>query len=222
MTEITLEAQRRDTTGKRMAKRLRREGMVPAVLYGLKEKAEIIQVNARVAGKLVNQLHGSERLISLSVADAPGAQGVKRSVLLKEVQATPVGARLLHIDFQEVDVTQTVHVTVEVRPVGKAKGEVFGGLVQQVTREVMVECLPTNIPEHLDLDVSPLEIGHSLHVSDLVLPEGVTALTTPEETLVVVAAPRLGAGGEGEEGEEEGAEGAVPSGAGAESGADES
>ena len=204
MTEMTLAAQTRRSKGKSEARRLRREGQLPGVVYGLGDPVPI-QFDKHSAEVLVHALHGSERLISLQLAEAAGASATERHVLLKDVQTTPVGAKLLHIDFHEVDVTKTVHVSVEVKAKGRAAGEKEGGILQQVTYEVMVECLPTIIPESLELDVGELRIGDSLHVSDLVVSEGVTVLSPPDETLFVVVAPRV---------EEEAAvvaeEGAVP------------
>ena len=189
MTEMTLAATVRPGTGKSVARRLRREGQVPGIIYGLGDPVPI-QFDAREAAHLVHALHGSERLISLQLAGA-GAQTSQRHVLLKDVQRTPVGAKLVHIDFHEVDVNKTVHVAVEVHAEGKPIGEREGGILQQVTYEVSVQCLPTIIPEFLALDVSALKIGDSLHVSDLAMPEGVQLLTPKEETLFVVVAPRV-------------------------------
>lgn len=189
MTEMTLEASLREKTGKSHAAQLRREGELPGVVYGVKEPTSI-KLNAREATKLVHAVHGSERLVALNVKDAKGKDDV-RQVLMKEVQTTAVGGIVLHIDFHEIDVSKTVHVAVEIRPLGKAAGEKFGGILQTVSHEISIECLPAAIPDHIDVDVSPLEIGHSLHVSDVVLPEGLKTIGNPEETLFVVAAPAV-------------------------------
>jgi large subunit ribosomal protein L25 len=208
MTETTLSVERREGTGKGAARRLRRAGLVPGVVYGLREPLSI-QCDAHDAGLLVQALHGSERLISLEVKDGGNGPASRRAVLLKEVQTTAVGLHLIHIDFQEVDVSQTVQVSVEVHPVGKPVGEKMGGILQQVTREITVECLPTAIPDFLPLDVSTLEIGHSLHVGDIALPEGIKAITPTDETVFVMAAPRV----EEEAAPEEAAAEGVPEGA---------
>ncbi len=208
MTETILSAQTRSTKGKGAMRKLRRAGKIPGVVYGL-ETPVSVQVDAHEAAMLVKALHGSERLISLQVEN--GGADKAKAVLLKEVQTTPVGGNILHIDFLEVDVSQTVQVAVEVHPEGRSQGETMGGILQQVTREITIECLPTNIPESIPADVTALEIGHSLHLSDIPLPEGIQAITPLEETLFVVAAPRVEEaaeeeGVEGEEGELEAGE----------------
>jgi len=222
MTEMTLTASPRGVKGKNAMRKLRQGGLVPGVLYGqggADQYSLPLQLDAHEASRMVTALHGGERLITLKIED--GKQGGEKSVLLKEVQTTAVGNTVLHIDFHEVDVSQTVQVSVEVRPEGKAEGETMGGILQQVTREITIECLPTIIPEFIPVDVTHMEIGNSLHLSALILPEGVKAITLEEETLFVVAAPRVeeevvevegeeGELAEGEEGElaegEEGAE----------------
>lgn len=189
MTEMNLAARVRPGKGKSVARRLRRDGRLPAIVYGVGEPVPI-DCNAREAEQLVHTLHGSERLISLQIEDG-GAAAQQRHVLLKSVQEAPVGHSLLHIDFHEVDVTKAVHVSVEVHTEGRPVGEKDGGTLQQVTYEVFIECLPTLIPERLTLDVAGLRIGESLHVKDLVVPEGVKVVSPADETLCVVAAPRV-------------------------------
>lgn len=212
MTEMTLTATVREGTGKGVNRKLRRAGLVPGVVYGLEAPVNI-QCDIHDAVILVQALHGSERLISLKLEGGPTGSTKEKRVLLKEVQQTPVGQKLLHIDLLEVDVSQEVQVSVEIIPEGTPEGEKMGGILQQVTREVMVQCLPTIIPEFLAVDVSALEIGQSLHLSSVGMPEGVTPLTNLEETIFVMAAPRVEEeeveeveGEEGEEGLEDGEE----------------
>lgn len=192
MTEMTLTASPRGVKGKNAMRKLRVSGLVPGVLYGSDGADQYslpLQLDAHEATRMLSVLHGGERLITLKIED--GAKGGEKSVLLKEVQTTAVGNTVLHIDFHEVDVSQTVQVSVEVRPEGKAEGETMGGILQQVTREITIECLPTIIPEFITVDVTQMEIGHSVHLSAVTLPEGVEAITSLEETLFVLAAPRV-------------------------------
>jgi large subunit ribosomal protein L25 len=203
MTEMTLIASPRGAKGKNAMRKLRVGGLVPGVLYGQDGGDQYslpLQLDAHEASRML--LHGGERLITLKIED--GAKAGEKSVLLKEVQTTAVGNRLVHVDFHEIDVSQTVQVSVELRPDGKAEGETMGGILQQVTREITIECLPTIIPEFITVAVSHMEIGHSVHLSAVTLPEGIKAITSLEETLFVVAAPRVEeeiVEAEGEEGE---------------------
>jgi len=194
MTEMFLEATPRTGTGKSVTRKIRQQGKTPGVVYGLKEPTSIT-VEARALGRIVQHLHGAERLISLKLGDE------NKNVLIKEVQTEAVGNFALHVDFQEIDLSKKVHVTVEVRGVGQSNGVRLGGILQTVRHEVTIECLPISIPEYIDADISGLELGYSFHVSDLVMPEGIRVLTEPEETLFVVTLPRTAA-------EEEAAEGA--------------
>ena len=187
MTEMNLEVAVRQEKGRRVAKRLRREGVTPGVMYGLKEPVSL-QMDTHTTNRLFVALHGSGRMITLKISGDKGA-AKEHKVLIKEVQTRAVGDEILHVDFQEVDVTKTVSVSVPVRPIGKSEGERLGGILQAILHEVQVECLPTEIPEFLEADVAKLDMGHSLHVSDLNLPKGVKALTSEEETLFVVISP---------------------------------
>lgn len=215
MTEMILNANVREGTGKSVTRKLRRAGLVPGVVYGLEDPVNI-QCDAHTAGIMVNALHGSERLILLKLEGGADGGVKEKSVLLKEVQQTPVGQKLLHIDLLEVDVSQEVQVSVEVIPEGRPIGEKMGGILQQVTREVTIQCLPTVIPEFLGVDVSELEIGQSLHLTAIIMPEGVTPITNLDETIFVMAAPRVEEEEveeeEDEEGLEEGEEGAAEDG----------
>jgi large subunit ribosomal protein L25 len=137
--------------------------------------------------RLVHHLHGVTRVVTLRLAGDKGAQAQEVPVLIKDVQTTAVGNHLLHIDFNEIDTQQTVRVNVEVRPVGQALGVKLGGTLQTVLHEVLVECLPADLPEAIEVDVTELAIGKSLHVKELKLPPGVKAITDPESAVVVVS-----------------------------------
>lgn len=199
MTEMTLEAAPRKMHGKGGARKLRAQNLIPGILYGLHDPISL-QLNRIELERLVHQLHGSERMISLRLTDGNGGSQA-RHVIVKEVQTTATGGHLLHVDLHEIDISQTVTVSVEVQPVGTPAGIKMGGTLQTIQREVTVECLPSVIPEYLEVDVSRLDIGDSLHVSDIVLPEGVTLLADPEETLFVLSGLMVEAG-EAEQGAE--------------------
>lgn len=186
MTEWTLEATIRESRGKNEMRRLRSTGQVPAVIYGLHDP-QAIQVPAREASRLVQMAHGTSRMITLRLAESAQGQPTERQVLLKEVQTTPVGNRLLHLDFNEIDVEAKVRMTVEVRPIGTAAGVTLGGTMQTVMHELVVECLPTNMPQFIEADVSELEIGHSIHVADLIFPPGVEPVSEGSTTVIVIS-----------------------------------
>jgi large subunit ribosomal protein L25 len=203
MSEIFLDATMREVHGKSAVRKLRRTGRIPAVIYGLNDPLSI-ELDTLQTSKLVTLLHGGERMVALRFGSGNGGE---KHVLLREVQTTPTGNRLLHIDFQEIDTNKAVHVTVEVRAIGTANGVKLGGVLQAVKHDVVVECLPNAIPAFIEVDVEALEIGDSIHVKDISFMEGVVPVTDAEETIIVVSAPRVEEEVEEEIEGEEGAEG---------------
>jgi large subunit ribosomal protein L25 len=205
MSELFLDATPRTELRKSAVRKMRREGRLPAVVYGLHDPISI-QLDSLQASKLVQHLRGGERMVTLRYSD--GGEAQEKQVLLREVQSTPTGNRLLHIDFQEIDTGKLVHVAVELRPDGTATGVRLGGILQVVKHDIVVECLPTAIPEFISIDVSALEIGDSLHVKDVVFTEGISPVTDADETVIVVSAPKVEEEVEEEEELVEGEEGA--------------
>lgn len=204
MTEFSLTARPRSGTGKGAARKLRSAGHIPGVIYGLNDPISI-QLEEKELSHMVQTLHGGERLITLRLSTGEeGKEGEDKNVLVKEIQITAIRQLLLHVDFQEIDIKRKVQVAVELRPVGQPVGVKLGGILQAVKHDVVIECLPTEIPEYIEADVEELEIGDSLHVSDLSFPKGVSPVTDAEETLIVISAPRVE---EVEEEEEEAIEG---------------
>lgn len=198
MAEMFLEASVRKGTGKSVTRKLRQAGEVPGVVYGLHEPVSV-QVNGREALRVVQAMHGYERLLELRMKDG----GEPRQVLVKEVQSTPVTGHLLHIDFLEVNVNVAVQVDVVVQAVGEPEGVVQGGVLQTPNYEVSVSCLPTSIPEQIEVDISHLNVGDSLHVSDVTFPPGVEPVSDPELTLFTVSWPAAQELPEAEEAAEE-------------------
>lgn len=190
--EITLNAEVRSDRGKNIARRLRRGGRIPAVVYGQGGAAAgagsvAVSVEPDEVSRVLHSEAGANTLIGLSVGGA-GAD----NVLIKDFQVDPVSHRLLHVDFYRVAMDKVVTVTVRIDLTGEAEGvKVQGGLIDFVQREVAVACLPTEIPEHLVVDVSPLKIGQGIRLKDLV--EGATwqPVSDPETLIVHVIAPRL-------------------------------
>lgn len=185
--EITIE--RRAESGKGSVRRLRRSGVVPAVFYGPKRSTVAINVNAAEFEKKLLHLEGSH-LIRL-INGGGDTELHDKMALLREKQLHPVTGLVLHADFYEVDLTERLVVSIPLHFIGKAAGVVVGGILQPILREIEVECLPTEIPEFVELDVSPLGIHEALHVSDLTLPTGVTPVGDPTRTVVTVVPPTV-------------------------------
>jgi len=188
MLEITVE--RRAAGGKSTARRLRRSGIIPAVFYGPGRSTATIGVRAEEFEQKLTHLEGSH-LIRLLGGDGHDPELHDKAVLLREVQRHPVTGEVLHADFYEVDLTRRLTVSVPLRFVGKAAGVVTGGILQPILRELQVECLPTEIPESIEIDVTALGIHEAVHVADVRLPEGVTAIADAAQTLVTVLPPTV-------------------------------
>jgi large subunit ribosomal protein L25 len=189
MEAVEIAIERRTDTGKGAVRRLRRAGVVPGVFYGPKRSTVQITVSAAEFERKLLHLEGSH-LIRL-VHGASDAELHDKMALLREMQLHPVSGAVLHADFYEVDLTERLVVSVPLHFVGKAAGVVVGGILQPILREIEVECLPTEIPEFLEIDVSPLGIHEALHVSDLTLPVGVTPVGDPTRTVVTVVPPTV-------------------------------
>jgi large subunit ribosomal protein L25 len=213
METVEVHIERRAGSRKSDARKLRRSGKVPAVLYGPKRATASIAVGADEVERKLAHLEGSHLIRLVHDGHAPEAELHERMVLLREMQRHPVTGEVLHADFYEVNLTERLTVSVPLRFVGKPVGVVEGGILQPIQREVEVECLPTEIPEFVEIDVSALRIHEAVHVGELRLPEGVTALGDPARPLVTVLPPTV------EEKPAEVAEAAPVEGAPAEAGA---
>jgi large subunit ribosomal protein L25 len=183
MPELTIK--KRDGVGKGPAKRLRRGGQVPAVLYGGPSP-----MNVAVAPKdILRLIHGHEGSTQLFRVTLEGTAGVKMAII-RDMQFDPVSEDLIHVDLQEVAMDRAIQVTVAVHHVGDAVGvRETQGILEMVLREVRVSCLPGNIPGYLEADVSNLAIHDVLTVKDLKVPEGVRVLNDPNQAVVTVAPP---------------------------------
>ena len=187
METIEIHMEPRETDGKRKAKRLRREGRLPGIFYGPKAQAISLQVDMKEFVTRVGGLEGSH-LIRIKSASPLLADKV---ALLKEMQCHPITGRVLHADFYEVDLTEKIQVNIPLHFVGKAAGVVRGGILQPIVREIEVECLPMDIPEYINVEVSSLDIGDALHVTDLSIPAGVVPIYETNLTLVTVVPPTV-------------------------------
>lgn len=187
METVEIQVNTREPGSKQKARRLRREGKVPGVLYGPKLSPVPLELNRKDFLTRVAGLEGSH-LVRMKSDSSSLANKV---ALVKEMQFHPVTGDILHADFYEVDLTAKIQVSVPLHFVGKAAGVVRGGILQPVVREIEVECLPLDIPEFFNVEVSGLDIGDSVHVEDLPMPEGVTAVYESNFTLVTVVPPTV-------------------------------
>jgi large subunit ribosomal protein L25 len=186
VAENVLSAEPRSGVGKGVNRKLRAAGRIPGVVYGKKREPQAIQLDPTALERLLRGSGaGLNTLIDLSIG------GRTDTVLVKELQRHPVLGAFWHVDFYQVDLTRKITVAVPIHFVGKARGVEFGGILDHPLRELEVECLPRSIPEFVEVDVSNLEIGQAIHVSELVLPEGVevkTDATLPVASVVLPAA----------------------------------
>jgi large subunit ribosomal protein L25 len=185
MPEIVVAAQGRPETGKNVNRRLRTQGLIPGVVYGAAKDSIAVAVSPKEITTILRSATGENTLFDLEL------HGKRRKVILKEFQLEPIKGQILHADFYEVALDKLLEVKVHVELHGTPVGvKVQGGIIDFVTRELDVECLPTDIPEKIVLDVSALELGKHLRVSDLTTPPKVKILTEPDVVVVHVVAPR--------------------------------
>jgi large subunit ribosomal protein L25 len=186
--QVKLKAERRSATGRSAARKLKARGVVPAVIYGAKDKPQPLQLSERDINAMLSQASGENILVELEIdGDQSG-----RLALVQEIQHSPVRGDVLHIDFQAVSMDEKIHAEVPVETTGTANGvKNFGGLLEQNLRALAIECLPRDLPDRIIVDVSALDIGDSIHVRDLQLPPGVTTRVQPDLTAVSVVAPAV-------------------------------
>lgn len=187
METVELGAQPRTEEGKGPCRRLRAAGNLPATFYGPKQQPRSIAVDVREFTQKVLRLEGSHLIRFHSTADDLAG----RVALVKETQIHPVSGACMHADFYEVDMARKITVRVPLHFTGRAAGIPLGGILQPIRREVEVECLPGDIPEFIDVDVTPLGIHDSFHVSQLKLPSGVSVLYESDFALVSVLPPTV-------------------------------
>lgn len=185
MEEILLRAETRKGTGKGVARKLRREGVIPAVLYGRGIESVPIKVSAREWDTLMRRVRKNVIL----TMELQGDKGIeKRPVMIKNVQPGYLGDDVRHIDFLQVSMERIIEIEIPIHLTGTAKGVINNGIVEQHLRTIMVQCLPTQIPEQIEIDVTNLDIGDSIHVSDISLP-GVKLLEHGDVAVVTVIPP---------------------------------
>ena len=185
MASATLSAETRTETGKGVARKLRAAGRVPGVVYGHGREPQALSLNARELDKLLGSIAAGSTVVELTLGNAT------TNTLIREVQRHPFKKVILHVDFMELVAGEKVIVDIPLVFVGVPEGvRTGGGLLEQMMHSIEVNVDPSSIPNHVDVDVSQLVMGHSLHVRDLKLPEGVEVLTDEDATVCAVIAPR--------------------------------
>jgi large subunit ribosomal protein L25 len=201
---LDLNAEKRPSTGKGESRALRRGGRIPGVLYGADTRSVPLSVNEHEFTKLLKDAKSSQQLIKIDIGD-----GKPYSAMIKELQTTPVTGKFLHVDFYEVDMKRKIRVLVPVVAKGKSPGVEVGGILQIIRRQLEVLCLPLNIPESIEIDITDLDIGDSVHVEDIPLQDDIEIPAEVNFTVITVLAPKKEVVEEEEEEgleEEEGAE----------------
>jgi large subunit ribosomal protein L25 len=203
---VKLEVQKRDARGSAEVRRLRKQGLIPGVIYGGGKDPAAITVPERELRRALTGAGGLHAILDVVVQG--DGNGDARPAILKDYQQDVISGRVAHIDLHQVRLDRPIQASVVVQLVGESVGAKEGGVLSQVSREVTVEALPMEIPEHIDADVSAMNIGDSLRLADIPAIEGVTFVDDPEETvLATVTAPSVFEEPEPEEEElEEGAE----------------
>lgn len=187
MGDVTFAVETRGTTGKGAARQLRQKGLVPGIVYGGGRGATPISFDVAKFERLLATSHsGVNTLIDLTGDAAVSG----RTVIAKELQREPVRGRITHVDFYEVDLTTKIEVEVPIHLTGTPVGVVNGGVLDQQLRELELMCLPNAIPDSIEVDVSAMDLGSTLHVADLKIPEGVDVKSESDLTVATVLIPR--------------------------------
>ena len=186
MEIFDLKVNKRETTGKGPARELRRQGKIPAVLYGPKMETVLLTVSGFELEKIYKQSESEHVLLNLVIENG-GTQ--KKTAMIKEAQTTPIADALLHVDFYEISLDEKIVVKVPVEMTGKSAGVERGGFLQLVRHQLEVSCLPTNIPATIPVDITALDIGDSIHIEEIDAGDKVQLLFDNNFTVVTVVAP---------------------------------
>lgn len=212
MERPVLTAEIREGVGKEKAKKLRTKGLIPAIFYGPRSQTIPLVIDYKELTKVLQTEAGENVLINLDIRK--GAQSDRKVVMVKDIQIDPLQRIALHTDFYEVAMDEMVTVEVPVHLIGKPEGTKMGGILDQVRRVIQIQCLPGEIPKSIDIDVSPLKIGDSIHIQDIQVEKAkiisetnftIATVVPPvvEEKVVEAVAPEAAEGAEVKEKEEE-------------------
>lgn len=189
MEKVVLKASMREGLGKGQCKKMRREGKIPAVVYKDGKKGLSVHVDTKELWHALHTEAGENVIINMDITD--DGKHKKKTVIVKEVQTDPISDNFVHIDFHEISLTEKLKVNVPVAIKGEAVGvKEEEGILTQILWEIEVECMPTEIPEHIDVHVDELKINDAIHIKDITPPQGVVFLADPEQIIVSVAPPK--------------------------------
>lgn len=189
-TRATLKAQPRREQGKSATRKMRAAGRIPAVVYGHGDETRMLSVDAHELELLFKRVHYENTIIEVDIE----GEGGPVKTLVREVQAHPVRMEVLHVDFQQVHAGEAITVGVPVRLLGTAQGVRAGGVLMHTITDLSVRCMPDAIPEFIDVDIEALQIGESVHVRDVKLPQGVEAQIDGDLSICSIAPPTVGTG----------------------------
>jgi large subunit ribosomal protein L25 len=191
MARLKLNAQVREDRGTRRSKRLRAQGVIPAVLYGGDQESIPLGIDNKELLKVLRSKGGEHAIVDLQVSGGALEQPLKKTVIVKEVQHDHIRDGILHVDFAAISLTEKLVVKVPIVDSGDPVGVAQGGVLEHIIRELEVECLPTDLPEHIAVDVSTMNIGSSIKVAEITAPPGVKILTDPNLTVFTVSLPKV-------------------------------
>jgi len=188
MEEIFLDAQLREGTGRAKVKDLKEAGFLPAIVYSQGKDAIAVKILRGTLLKLMHQHRLESIIINLKIKDDKKAKS--RPCLIKEIQHNPVSEDIIHVDFNEISLTEAIKVNVPIETKGDAVGvKQEGGSLEHLLWEIEVECLPTNIPKNIQVDITALKMGEAIYVKDIILPQGIKVLNDPAAIVLHVIAP---------------------------------
>lgn len=189
MEQVKIKVQKRDERGKKIAKKLRKEEMIPAVVYRKGEETISISVPEKDFIHALHTAAGENVIIALEI-DKADKKSQNKTAIIKEIQNHPLKDSILHIDFQEISLTETITVKVPIETKGEAVGvKRDGGVLEHMLWDLEIECLPMDIPQKIEVDIEKLEIGNEIQVKDVILPPNIKVLNNPEAIVISVGAP---------------------------------
>ena len=190
MERVTLKVETREGSGKRVAKDLRNKRLIPAIVYKDGNDALKLQLVAKDLTDILHTKAGENAIVTLKISGSK-MEAKDKTVVIKEIQREPIKGDILHVDFNEISLTEALKVDVPLAAHGEPEGKKDGGTLEHIMWELQVECLPTEIPGKIEVDVSKLKIGDAIYVKDIKVPAGVKVLADPELIAMIVKPPKV-------------------------------